>query len=77
MTDLWAPNLSRRGFVGSATGLLLSTTLPAARAAEKRGSGGDFMAYLHIAPDNTIAIQCGGIEMAIVMLDKFGNRSSC
>lgn len=63
MTHISRSTLSRRGFVGSATGLVLSCTLPAAHAAEMRNAGGDFMAYLHIAPDNTITIQCGGIEM--------------
>ncbi len=63
MTHIARPTFSRRGFVGSVSGLLLSCAMPAARAAEMRGAGGDFMAYLHIAPDNTIAIQVGGIEM--------------
>ena len=63
MTHIARSTLSRRGFVGSVSGLLLSCAMPAARAAEMRGAGGDFMAYLHIAPDNTITIQVGGIEM--------------
>ena len=46
MTHTARSTLSRRGFVGSASGLLLSCAIPAARAAEMRGAGGDFMAYL-------------------------------